>query len=156
MLITTYLIIVRTWRQIRGPLADEQKNKLWYIQTIEYYSGLKSYQTEKTWRKHKCIFLSERSHGEKAICCIMHMIFWKRKNYEDGKRSDQISHSVVSDPLQPHESQHARPPCPSPTPGVHADSRPPSQWCHPAISSSVVPFFFCPQSLPASESFPMS
>ena len=71
-------------------------------------------------------------------------------------RSDQISHSVVSDSLQPHESQHARPPCPSASPGVHWDSRPASQWCHPAISSSVVPFSSCPQSLPASGSFPMS
>ena len=71
-------------------------------------------------------------------------------------RSDQISRSVMSDSLQPHESQHARPPCPSPTPGVHPDSCPSSQWCHPAISSSVVPFPSCPQSLPASESFPMS
>ena len=71
-------------------------------------------------------------------------------------RSDQISCSVVSDSLRPHESQHARPSCPSPTPGVHPDSHPSSQWCHPAISSSVVPFSSCPQSLPASESFPMS
>ena len=71
-------------------------------------------------------------------------------------RSDQISRSVVSDSLRPHESQHARPPCPTPTPGVHSDSCPSSQWCHPAISSSVVPFLSCPQSLPASESFPMS
>ena len=71
-------------------------------------------------------------------------------------RSDQISRSVVSNSLQPHESQHIRPPCLSPTPRVHSDSRPLSQWCHPAISSSVVPFFSCPQSLPASESFPMS
>ena len=71
-------------------------------------------------------------------------------------RSDQISRSVVSDSLRPHEAQHARPPCASPTPGVHSDSRPSSQWCHPAISSSVVPFSSCPQSLPASESFPMS
>ena len=70
-------------------------------------------------------------------------------------RSDQ-SHSVVSNSLWPHESQHARPPCPSPTSGVHSDSRPSSQWCHPAISSSVLPFSSCPQSLPASESFPMS
>ena len=68
----------------------------------------------------------------------------------------QFSHSAVSDSLQPNELQHARPPCPSPTPGVHSDSRPSSQWCHPAISSSVVPFSSCPQSLPASESFPMS
>ena len=70
--------------------------------------------------------------------------------------SVQFSRSVVSDSLRPHESQHARPPCPSPTPGVHWDSHPSSQWCHPAISSSVVPFSSCPQSLPASESFPMS
>ena len=68
----------------------------------------------------------------------------------------QFSHSVMSDSLWPHESQHARPPCPSPTPGVHPDSRPSSQWCHPAISSSGVPFSSCPQSFPASESFPMS
>ena len=58
----------------------------------------------------------------------------------------------MSDSLRPHESQHARPPCPSPTPGVHSDSRPSSQWWHPAVSSSVIPFFSCPQSLPASES----
>ena len=58
--------------------------------------------------------------------------------------------------MRPHELQHARPPCPSPTPRVHSDSRPSSQWCHPAISSSVVPFSSCPQSLPASEAFPMS
>ena len=70
--------------------------------------------------------------------------------------SVQFSRSVVSDSLRPHESKHARPPCPSPTPGVHPDSRPSSQWYHLAISSAVVPFSSCPQSLPASESFPMS
>ena len=70
--------------------------------------------------------------------------------------SVQFCRSVVSDSLRPHESQHSRPPCPSPTPRVHSDSRPSSQWCHPAISSSVVPFSSCPHSLPASESFPMS
>ena len=62
----------------------------------------------------------------------------------------------VSDSLRPHELQHTRPPCPSPTPGVHPNSCPSSQWCHPAISSSLIPFSSCPQSLPASESFPMS
>ena len=67
-----------------------------------------------------------------------------------------FSCSVVSDSLRPHELQHARPPCPSPTPGIHPNSHPSSRWCHPAISSSVVPFSSCPQSLPASESFPMS
>jgi len=70
--------------------------------------------------------------------------------------SVQFSRSVVSNSLQPHESQHTRPPCPSPTPRAHSNSRPSSQWCHPAISSSVVPFSSCPQSRPASESFPMS
>ena len=70
--------------------------------------------------------------------------------------SIQFSRSVVSDSLQPHESQHARPPCLSPTPGVYSNSCPLSRWCHPAISSSVVPFSSCPQSLPASGSFPMS
>ena len=68
----------------------------------------------------------------------------------------QFSCSVVSHSLQPHESQHTTPPCPSPPPGVHSDSRPSSQWCHPAILSSVILFSSCPQSLPASESFPMS
>ena len=70
--------------------------------------------------------------------------------------SVQISHSVVSDSSRPHGPQHARPPSPSPTPGVHSNPCPSSRWCHPAISSSVVPFSSCPQSLPASESFPMS
>ena len=68
----------------------------------------------------------------------------------------QFSRSVLSDSLQRHESQHSRPPCPSPTPGVYPNSYPLSRWCHSAISSSVVPFSSCPQSLPASESFPMS
>ena len=68
----------------------------------------------------------------------------------------QFSRSVVSDSLWPHESQHARPPCPSPTLGVYSNSCPSSRWCHPAISSSVVPFSSCHQSLPASGSFPMS
>ena len=71
-------------------------------------------------------------------------------------RSDQISRSVMSDSLRPHELQHARPLCPSPISGVHWDSCPSSQWCHPAVLSSVVPISSCPQSFPASESFPMS
>ena len=69
--------------------------------------------------------------------------------------SVQFSHSVMFNSFRPHELQHARPPCPSPTPGVHSDSCTLRQWCHLAISSSVVPFS-CPQSLSASESFPMS
>ena len=70
--------------------------------------------------------------------------------------SFQFSHSVVSNSLRPYELQHTRPPCPSPIPGVHPNPRPLSRWCHPAISSSVVPFSSCPQSFPASGSFPMS
>ena len=69
---------------------------------------------------------------------------------------NQFSHSVLSDFLRPHEPQHTRPPCPSPTPGVHSDSRPSSPWCHPTISSCVIPFSFCLQSFPASGSSPMS
>ena len=74
------------------------------------------------------------------------------KNYV----SVQLSYSVVSDSLEPHEPQHARPPYPSPTPRVHPNPCPSSQWCHPTISSSFVPFSSCPQSFPASGSFPMS
>ena len=70
--------------------------------------------------------------------------------------SVQFSCSVLSDSLWPHGLQHARPPCPSPTPGVYSNTCPSSQWCHPAISCSIVPFSSCPQSLPASEFFPMS
>ena len=70
--------------------------------------------------------------------------------------SIQFSRSVVSDSLQLHELQQARPPCPSPTPGIYPNSCPLSQWCHPVVSSSVVPFSSCPQSFPASGSFQMS
>ena len=70
--------------------------------------------------------------------------------------SVQFSCSSVSDSLRPHESQHARPPCPSPTPRVYSNPCPLSWWCHPTISSSVTPFFPCPQSFPASWSFPVS
>ena len=79
---------------------------------------------------------------------------WYAGSFFVNRFSSVQSLSRVS--LQPHESQHARPPCPSPTPWVHSDSRPSSQWCHPAISSSVIPFSSCPQSFPASGSFQMS
>ena len=68
----------------------------------------------------------------------------------------QFSHSVMSNSLRPHEAQHARPPCPSPAAGVYPNACPLSWWCHPTISSSIVPFSSCPQSFPASESFPVS
>ena len=76
--------------------------------------------------------------------------------YTFNTSSVQFSRSVLSDSLRPHGLQHDRPPCPSPTPGVHPNSCASSWWCHPAISSSVVPFSSCPQFLPASGSFPVS
>ena len=81
------------------------------------------------------------------------LLYTRQQCYRD---SVQFSRSVMSDSLQPHELQHARPPCPSLSPGVHSNSRPSSWWCNPAISSSVNPFSSCPQSLPASGFFPMS
>ena len=91
-------------------------------------------------------------------------IFIQRRYLNDQQVSDkvfnitnhQFSRSVVSDSLWPHEPQHARPSCPSPTPRVYPNSCPLSRWCHPRISSSVIPFSSCPESFPASESFPMS
>ena len=96
--------------------------------------------------------------ASKTFCCLSMFGLWTSllNSLRLQLSSVQFSPSVLSDSMRPHESQHARPPCPSPTPAVHPDSRPSSQWCHPAISSSVVPFSSCPQSLPASESFPVS
>ena len=76
--------------------------------------------------------------------------------HSDWQSSVQFSHSTMSDSLWPHEPQHTRPPCPSLTPRVHPNLCPLSWWCHPTISSSVVPFSSCPQSFPASGSFPVS
>ena len=112
--------------------------------------------------------VKDREAWHSTVCAVTELDMTKLLNWAElpGKlvhtytntyiSSVQFSRSVVSDSLRPHESQHTRPPCPSPFPGVHSDSRPSSQWCHPAISSSVNPFFSYPQSLPASESFPMS
>ena len=94
--------------------------------------------------------------------CIISLVrntSWMQKAvhiWTETASSVQFSCSVMSDSLWPHELQHARPPFPSPTPGVQSNSHSSSWWCHPAISSSVVPFSSCPQSLPVSESFPMS
>ena len=88
-----------------------------------------------------------KSHLQKIKCHL---------NLSKMLSSVQFSRSVVSDSLRPHESQHARPPCPSPTPRLHSNSCASSRWCHPAISSSVIPFSSCPQSPPALVSFPMS
>ena len=101
---------------------------------------------EEDLRMNTCMCMAEFLHCSPETTTTLLFIY----------QSVQFSRSVVSDSLQSHESQHARPPCPSPTPRVHSNSCPSSQWCHPAISSSVVPFSSCPQSLPASGSFPMS
>ena len=82
-------------------------------------------------------------------------ISWFRVDQKGDYQGSSVQCSVVSDSLWPHELQHARPPCPSPTPRVHSNSYPSRRWCHPGVSSSVVPFSSCPQSLPASGSFPM-
>ena len=86
-----------------------------------------------------------------GVCLI-----WKILVESHQFSSVQFSCSIVSDSLRPHESQHTRPPCPLGTPKVYPNSRPSSRWCHPAISSSVISFSSCSQSLPASESSPMS
>ena len=107
------------------------------------------------------VFLPGESQGRGAWWAAIYGIAqsWTRLKRLSSSSSSiasvQFSCSVVSDSLWPHESQHTWPPCPSPTPGVHSNSSPSSRWCHPAITSSVVPFS-CPQSLPASESFPVS
>ena len=91
--------------------------------------------------------------------CISYCFFENWKQYwifQFSFTSVQFSRSVVFDSLQPRESQHVRPSCPSPSPKVHSNSRPSSRWRHPVISSSVIPFSSCPQPVPASESFPMS
>ena len=111
---------------------------------MKHYSAIKKNTFESVlmrWMKLEPIIQSEVSQKEKHQYSIS---------------SVQFSCSVVSDSLRPHDSQHTRPPCPSPISRVHSNSSPSSQWCHPAISSSVGPFSSCPQSLPASESFPMS
>ena len=104
--------------------------------------------------------------------CVPSLLFDMRPNYGGGNEDNgdflqkvpckhyftlvQFSHSVISGSLRPHELQHARPPCPSPTPRVHSNSHPSSRWCHPAILSYVVPFSSRPQYLSPSEAFPMS
>ena len=115
------------------------------------------------WDKHLTIFpwwsRGLLSNITREICCTKQNVSMRAsstENFYKVLQSVRFSRSVVSDFLRPHESQHARPPCSSPTPGLHSDSCASSWWCHPTISSSVVPFSSCPQSLAASKSFPMS
>ena len=110
------------------------------------------------WVAMPCSKGSSRPRDQTHISCIAGGFFtdWATGEAPFNILSVQFSRSVMSNSLRPHESQHARPPCPSSTPGVYSKSCPLSRWCHPAISSSVVPFSSCPQSLPASGSFPMN
>ena len=131
MYIAVLFTIAKTWKQPKCPWTEEWIKKIWYLYTMEYCSAIKKNEIMSlaaTWMDLEIIILS----------------------------SVQFSCSVVSDSLWPHGLQHARPPCPLPTPRVYSNSCPLSQWCHPTISSSVVPFSSCLQSFPASGSFPMS
>ena len=106
--------------------------------------------------ERRCIFLGSKISADSDWSHDMKRHLLLERKALMYLNSAEFSCSFVSDSLRPHELQHARSPCPSPTPGVHTNSCPSSRWCHPAISSSVVPFSSCPQSLPGSESFPMS
>ena len=102
-------------------------------------------------------FLMNYSDNCSRVLSICELLALSKSPISSGVFSSvQFSRSIVSDSLRPHEPQHARPPCPSPTPGVHPNPCPLNQWCHPTISSSVFPFTSFPLSLPASRSFPMS
>ena len=163
-----------TWMDLEIIILIERERQIPY--DITYMWNLK-YDTKWTylWSRNRLIDIENRfvaAKGEVGLgrdgigisrCKLLYrewkndkVLLYSRKNYVQYpliNHSVQFSRSVVSDSLRPHELQHARPPCPSPTPGVHSDSRPSSQWCHPAISSSVIPFSSCPQSLPASGSW---
>ena len=97
-----------------------------------------------------------KAKGLKALSIVLYSSLFFNENPDFTFSSDQFSRSVMSDSLWPHELQHTRPPCPSPTPRVHPNPCPLSWSCHPTISSSVVPFSSCAQSFPASGSFQMS
>jgi len=116
----------------------------------------------RNWREHiTCPYINRGNSGWNILMIMRFRLgFQVKTRQEDGgiklSQLSSVQSFSLSDSLRPHELQHARPPCPSPSPGVHSNSHPSSQWYHPAILSSVVPFSSCPQSLPASESFPMS
>ena len=124
-----------------------------YLRKCFGTQNLKSYITHRTSLKLLMYIFNDNKNNSRE------RKVWESRNNNELTfyvGSVQFSHSVVSDSLRPHESQHARPPCPSPTPGVHPNPCPLSQWCYPTISSSVIPFSSCSQSFPASGSFQMS
>ena len=125
---------------------------------IVYFRNLKTFVYKNA--MNICTsFIIIASKGRQPRCpAVKRVLLWTNSStsIEWNTQSVQFGRSVVSDSLWPHELQHARPPCPLPTPRVYSNSCPSSQWCHPAISSSVIPFSSCPQSLPESGSFQMS
>ena len=140
-----------SWRRIS---EGEKQDTCRYLYTVGGGWTLCPCVPDKPWPILLTIYLSDNSRNSKRRHSILN---WNtRKHLLRIIIFSSVSRSVMSDSLQPHELQHARPPCPSPTPGVHPNSCPLSRWCHSAISSSVIPFSSCPQSLPASGPFPMS
>ena len=125
----------------------------WKIPQTEGPGGLQSMGSQNVGYDLVTEHAYTQKPGWKELMGIYPRAEFMRLQYVD---TVQFSHSVVSNFLWPHESQHARPPCPSQTPRVHSNSCPLHWWCHPTISSSVIPFSSCPQYLPASGSFPMS
>ena len=142
---------------VRQKLEEHKLQVTWFV--VDTCSIFLLQITLHEWARlgsHQGIQFEKYFHGfPLSMTSVYGIISWWFRAWAL-ESSIQFSRSVVSDSLQHYELQHARPPCPSPTPGVHPDSCPSSWWCHPAISSSVIPFSSCPQSLPASASFPMS
>ena len=142
--LSKYGTVWRTWEGIHGPSLSEQNT--WHMTLFLFSTVLLSAKI-----KYSTNFFGFTTSWQYLHWTVMKLRLWIFLHY-----SVQFSRSVMSDSLQPHEPQHARPSCPSPTPGVHPNPCPLSRWCHSTISSSVIPFSSCPQSLPASGSFPVS
>ena len=139
------------WRRTWQPTPIFLPGKSHGQRSLVGYSSWDYKESDTTWWLNSNLIL------RRLIKIKIQLWNWSPKKWVvSGNISSVQFSSVAPNSLQPHELQHARPPCPSPAPGVHPNSCPSSWWCHPAISSSVVPFSSCPQSLPASESFPMS
>ena len=134
MFMAALFITAKTKKQPKCLSTEEWIKKIWYIYKMEYYSAIKKYEIMPF----------------AATCMDPEMIILSEKS------SVQFSCSVLSDSFRPHEPQNSRPPCPSLIPRVHPNPCPLSRWCLPTILSSVIPFSSCPQSFPASGSFPRS
>ena len=149
------------WRNSHGPEIWESKNRI-EKNSNKNRNGLvhgvtKSQAQLSNWTELNWTELNWTDHIINLSAKMLLMILSEIKNFQRAVwRSVQFSHSVVSDCLQPHGLQHTRLPCPTPSPGVYSNSLPSSRWCHPTISSSVIPFSSCLQSFPTSGSFPMS